>query len=105
MLYQKIDERINVMLKNGLVEEVEALIAKGYRELLLKSAPIGYPEITRYLLGEISLDEAVILMKRKTRILVRRQANWFKMDDPKIRWFTQSDDTTEAVIGYLKQER
>ena len=103
MLYQKIDARINLMLKTGLVEEVEALIAKGYRDMLLKSAPIGYPEITRYLLGEISLDEAVVLMKRKTRILVRRQANWFKMEDPEIRWFTQSDDAAEAVISYLQQ--
>jgi len=59
---------------------------------------IGYPEILNYLDGETSLDEAVVLIRRNTRVYVRRQANWFKPSDPRIHWFKAADP---AVVDYM----
>jgi len=47
---------------------------------------LGYRQIGQYLRGEVSLEEAIILIKRQTRRLVRQQYNWFRRDDPAIRW-------------------
>lgn len=100
-LYQRIDARIEQMIAAGLVEEVAALLERGYSPELPTFSAIGYREISAYLQGEISLEEAVRLMKRQTRIFVRRQANWFRLDDPNIHWFNADEnplDKMEAVI-------
>jgi tRNA dimethylallyltransferase len=100
-LYQRIDARIQGMLDAGLLEEVRGLLSRGYAEDLPPLSAIGYAEIIAYLQGKISLDEAIIEMKRNTRIYVRRQANWFKSDDPDIHWETvdpQIVDRMEAII-------
>lgn len=102
-LYERIDCRIKSMINGGWIQEVQGLIDSGYQDLLLKSAPIGYLEITRYLIGEISLSEAIVLIKRKTRILVRRQANWFKPNDPKIKWFLNIEKNFEEIISYFRE--
>jgi tRNA dimethylallyltransferase len=86
-LYQRIDERIRGMLEAGLIEEVQRLLDRGYSPNLPTMTAIGYGEIVAYLQGEMSLAEAVTLIKRRTRIFVRRQANWFKRDDVNIHWF------------------
>ena len=90
-LYQRIDKRIEAMLAAGFVEEVSGLIAQGYKADLLKMGVIGYSELIQYLEGEISLEEAIILIKRNTRKYVRRQANWFKPEDPDIKWYDPKD--------------
>ncbi len=90
-LYQRIDQRIETMLSEGFLEEVEALIENGYKADLLKMGVIGYSELIRHLDDEISLDEAIMLIKRNTRKYVRRQANWFKPDNPDINWFDAKD--------------
>ena len=59
----------------------------GYSPDLPTFSAIGYREIIPYLQGHISLDEAVTQIKRATRVFVRRQANWFKLDDPTIHGF------------------
>jgi len=86
-LYQRIDARIEAMLQAGLVEEVRGLFARGYSPELPSMSAIGYREFGQYLLGRLTLEEAVMLIKRQTRIFVRRQANWFKETDPQIYWF------------------
>jgi tRNA dimethylallyltransferase len=86
-LYARIDARIHKMLEAGLVEEVQGLLKQGYAPDLPTLTAIGYRETIAYLQGKISLEEAVALIKRNTRVYVRRQANWFKPDDPNIRWF------------------
>jgi tRNA dimethylallyltransferase len=86
-LYALIDSRIDAMLDAGLVEETMALLERGYAPDLPTFSAIGYREIIDHLLGETTLEEAVMLIKRHTRQLVRRQANWFKEDDPDIHWF------------------
>lgn len=90
-LYQRIDERIEQMMGAGFIEEVRELLAKGYKESLLKMGVIGYSELIAFLDGEISLEEATMLIKRNTRKYVRRQANWFKPADPEIHWLNAQD--------------
>jgi len=96
-LYARIDARIQEMLAHGFVEEVRGLLAKGYAPDLPTMSAIGYREIIDYLQGKTTLHDATIQMMRKTRILVRRQANWFKADDAKIDWFMVTDGTSEDV--------
>jgi len=96
-LYQRIDQRIERMLADGLVAEVAGLLAAGYAPDLPTMSAIGYGEIIQYLRGEVSLDEAVALIKRNTRVFVRRQANWFKPDDPRIQWFEADDEIIDRM--------
>jgi tRNA dimethylallyltransferase len=90
-LYRRIDDRIGSMLKQGLVEEVENLLKKGYSSHLPAFSAIGYSQVIQYLQGRISLEEAITLIKHQSRILVRRQANWFKENDPRIHWFNADE--------------
>ena len=92
-LYQRIDERISRMIDSGFVEEVLRLLDRGYSPELPTLTAIGYGEIVATIQGKISLNEAIILIKRRTRVLVRRQANWFKENDPRIHWY-QTGKTT-----------
>lgn len=86
-LYGRIDDRIDSMLKAGFINEVQALLDKGYSEKSPPLSAIGYFQIAEYLRGNITMEEALDQMKRNTRKFVRRQANWFKLDDPNIIWF------------------
>jgi tRNA dimethylallyltransferase len=102
-LYQRIDERIHQMLQVGLVNEVQRLLDQGYSPHLPTLSAIGYGEIASYLCGRCSLEEAITQMKRRTRIFVRRQANWFKLDDPSIHWFPANDDTASQIEQAIRQ--
>jgi tRNA dimethylallyltransferase len=108
-LYARIDARIEAMLEAGFVEEVRDLLAAGYAPDLPSLSAIGYRQIIAYLQGEIDLEEAVMLMKRYTRRFVRRQANWFKLDDLHIHWFSAGVDATDemvsAIRAFLSSER
>jgi tRNA dimethylallyltransferase len=100
-LYERIDARIRRMLENGLVGEVQDLLSKGYSADLPPLSAIGYREIMAYIQGKITLEAAEIEMKRATRIYVRRQANWFKANDPDIHWLPANPkivDQMEAII-------
>lgn len=102
-LYERIDERIEKMLEEGFIQEVEGLLAAGYRENLDRMGVIGYSELTSYLDGLISLEEAVALIKRNTRKYVRRQANWFKPNNPEITWFNAKDpDILEKMLDRIR---
>jgi tRNA dimethylallyltransferase len=100
-LYARIDARVDAMLAAGLVAEVEALVAQGYGWELPAMSALGYRQIGQYLRGECSLAEAAQRIKRDTRVFVRRQANWFKPDDPAIRWFDAARVTPAAVLAAL----
>lgn len=76
-LYNKIEKRIDIMLENGLVDEVKSLYPK-YDENLTSMRGLGYKEIVYYLKGKMSLDDAVTLLKRDTRHFAKRQLTWFK---------------------------
>lgn len=96
-LYARIDQRIHQMIQNGLVEEVKRLLAQGYSPDLPSLSAIGYGEVIAHLQGQLSLEEAVTQIKRRTRQFVRRQANWFKPNDPHIRWFQVTPDIVDRL--------
>jgi tRNA dimethylallyltransferase len=98
-IYARVDARVEAMFQMGLVEEVQRLLAKGYTSDLPTMSAIGYREVCAFLRGEISLDEAVTLMKRSTHTFVRRQANWFKADDPTIHWFQAGPEAVDKMLA------
>ena len=98
-LYVRIDARIEAMVAAGLVDETQQLLAKGFSAKLPGLSAIGYREMIDVLEGRISLEEAIVLMKRKTREYVRRQANWFKLNDPNIHWFDAGQTSAEFICG------
>ncbi len=109
-LYHKVDERIQMMLGAGFVKEVQQLLEKGYSTDLPTMSAIGYHEIAAYLKGQISLEEATLLIKRRTRAFVRRQANWFKLQDPNIFWFNleehvESNKVLEEIESLIRRWR
>lgn len=96
-LYERVDARIDAMLAASLVEEVQSLLEAGYPPDLPTLSAIGYREIIAYLQGEYSLEEAITRIRRATRTYVRRQANWFKQDDPDIHWFRAGWNTVDEM--------
>lgn len=86
-LYDRIDRRIERMLERGLVAEVKRLVEAGYGWDLPAMSGLGYRQIGQYLRGEVSLAEAVALLKKETRRFVRQQSTWFRLDDNRINWF------------------
>jgi tRNA dimethylallyltransferase len=100
-LYARIDKRIEVMFKDGLLDEVRALIAKGYSPELPTMSAIGYRESIKVIGGEWNIEESKVAMRRATRAFVRRQANWFKETDPNIKWFTVQIGVEKEIEAYL----
>ncbi len=96
-LYQRIDDRINFMIENGFIDEVQRLLDMGYSLDLPTMSAIGYAEIVATIQTKITLDEAIVLIKRRTREFVRRQANWFKANDPDIHWYQVNSGTLDEV--------
>jgi tRNA dimethylallyltransferase len=96
-LYSRIDQRIDRMIQSGLPGEVERLLSQGYSADLPSFSAIGYREIAYTLRGETTLAEAVVIMRRRSRQLVRRQANWFKADDPDIHWLEAGERSVERA--------
>ena len=101
-LYARIDTRIESMLAAGFEDEVKALLQKGFNPGLPNLSAIGYRQMIAVVKREISLEEAVILMKRNTRQYVRRQANWFKESDPKIHWFSVGAESVKEVETLIR---
>jgi len=84
--WTRIAERVLAMLENGWLNEVEALMDRGFGAWLTASQAIGYAELAEHLDGRLSLDEAAERTVKRTRELARRQMAWFRRD-PRIRWF------------------
>ncbi len=80
VLYDRINSRIDIMMQDGLIKEVEALKTAGYTRDLVSMQGLGYKEILAYLDGEISLEEAIYQLKRDTRHFAKRQLTWFKRE-------------------------
>jgi len=78
LLYRRIEERVDLMIEQGLVQEVEGLLSSGYGPGLISMQGLGYKEIVGYLQGEYSLEQAIELLKRNTRRFAKRQLSWFR---------------------------
>jgi len=102
-LYARIDARVDRMMADGLVSEVESLAAEGYSWSLPSMSGLGYREIGAFLRGQVSLDEAVANIKRNTRDFVRRQYAWFRPKDERIRWFASAD--VDPVLRFVEAMR
>lgn len=101
-LYNRIDRRVDLMIDNGLEEEVQGLIAQGIGFELPAMSGVGYGQFKPYFDGQASLDEVVQEIKRATRRFVRQQANWFRPGDVRIQWFEAVPDTFDTVLPVLK---
>lgn len=97
-LYERINARVDLMLKAGLVEEVKKLKEMGYTRKMVSMQGLGYKEILSYLDGECTLDEAVYMIKRDTRHFAKRQITWFKRERQVIWINKQQYDYDEAKI-------
>ncbi len=102
LLYQRIEERVDQMIANGLVEEVKWLLAE-YPQQPTALQAIGYKEIAHYINGFMSLPEAVALLKRETRRYAKRQLSWFRRDK-RIAWFDVTSNSVEEIIEYTKAQ-
>ncbi len=84
-LYRRIDERVDRMIRDGLIEETRALLNRGYSEHLISMESLGYREIAAHLRGRLTLERAVELFKQGSRNYAKRQWTWFRKDR-RIRW-------------------
>jgi tRNA dimethylallyltransferase len=104
VLYERIDRRVDMMLEQGLVDEVKALMNDGYNKNLTSMQGLGYKEIIDYLNGDISYEDAVYILKRDTRHFAKRQLTWFKREK-EVTWVdkhTLTDD--EQVMDFMLQQ-
>ena len=88
-LYDRIDYRVDLMMKKGLVDEVKNLYDMGYNKDMVSMQGLGYKELLSYLDGECSLEEAVYIIKRETRHFAKRQLTWFRRERDVI-WLDKS---------------
>ena len=102
-LYQRIDERIETMFLSGFLDEVQNLLDKRYSPELPSMSAIGYREAIQVVNGQINVEQAKVEMRRATRVFVRRQANWFKDQDPAIQWFEAGQEgVAEMIEGIIR---
>jgi len=101
-LYERVDQRVELMFANGFLEEVRQLLAMGYSPSLPTMSAIGYRECVRVIHGELSEEKAKAEIRRATRVFVRRQANWFKESDPNIKWFRVEEGAVDDIESYIR---
>jgi tRNA dimethylallyltransferase len=90
------------MFAAGLLDEVRRLLDRGFSPDLPSMSAIGYRECVAVLRGEMDPDEARVSMKRSTRVFVRRQSNWFKQNDPGIRWFEAGQTPLQEIYAAIQ---
>jgi tRNA dimethylallyltransferase len=95
-LYERINQRVDVMMANGLLDEVRALTSKKGLNAL---NTVGYKELFEYFDGKMTLDEAVERIKGNTRRYARKQLTWYKKDK-EVRWF--HPDQKEYIFNFIK---
>lgn len=98
-LYEKINKRVDSMIKNGLIEEVQHLYAQGYEHTQAMKA-IGYKELIPYIKGEADLDSAVELLKRNSRRYAKRQYTWFK-NQMNIHWYDITETKYDKIVDNI----
>lgn len=102
-LYQRVDQRIEIMFANGFIDEVKNLLDNGYSPSLPTMSAIGYRECVSVIKGELSEEQAKVQIRRATRIYVRRQANWFKESDPNIHWYKVEDGVVDNIEKSIRR--
>ena len=107
-LYARIDARVDAMMEAGLLDEVRGLCARGLSLETSSGQAIGYKELLSALAGETSVEEAVELVKRRSRRYAKRQLSWFR-HAPRVRWIdldqTSGEDAVRLVLDDLGEVR
>lgn len=105
-LYARIEERIDLMMEQGLLEEVKGLLEKGYTPDLVSMQGIGYKEFIPYFQGDCTLDEAITQLKTNTRRFAKRQLTWFRRQIEGL-WIDMSkasgEEAMAEALAYLKE--
>lgn len=100
-LYERINNRVDIMVKNGLIDEVKSLVQKGYRDTIAMEA-IGYKEILMYLDGVLKQEEAIELIKQESRRFAKRQVTWFRhQNKDNALWIDVLDDDYDTIINKI----
>ena len=97
-LYDRINLRVDQMVQDGLLEEVQSLKERGYTKDMVSMQGLGYKEILDYLDGDCTLEETIYILKRDTRHFAKRQLTWFRRERDVI-WIDKSQyDHNEAKV-------
>lgn len=99
-LYDRINQRVDIMLEQGLIEEVQALLKK-YQHFPTAMQGLGYKEVASYLLGNITKEEMVEMLKQETRRYAKRQLTWFRKNKD-IKWIDGLDPVEENIQRILE---
>lgn len=104
-LYERIELRIDQMVEQGLIEEVQKLKDMGYTKNMVSMQGLGYKEILTYLDGDYTLEEALYVLKRDTRHFAKRQLTWFKREKDVI-WVNKNefDYDHKRILAYMLQK-
>ncbi len=102
-LYRRLDNRVDAMMNEGFLTEVEHLIQLGYNVHDNALNTFGYRELLSYLNGKIKKRDAIDLIKRQTRNYAKRQFTWFRKDR-RIRWFNLDQLNINGVVGRIEAE-
>ena len=104
-LYERIDRRVDLMMKSGLEEEVRFLKDRGVSSTSTAMQGLGYKELYAYMNGEYSLEEAVRIIKRDTRHFAKRQLTWFKREKD-VTWIDRAviGDDEEHILDFMIEE-
>ena len=100
-LYARADERVEAMLASGQEQEVRRLLSEGYAWHLPAMSGLGYAQFRSYCEEGGPLEEVAAEIKRATHGFIRRQYNWFRLDDPAIVWFDVTESTAEEIEAYV----
>ena len=101
ILYERINKRVDIMVENGLVDEVKKLREMGLSTANISMQGIGYKEIIEYLDGEVSLETAIENIKQNTRHMAKRQVTWFKRENDVIYVDPFSFESNEKIVDYM----
>lgn len=101
LLYQRIDERVDAMMEQGLLEEVTRLFEEPIPETATSMQGLGYKELYLYLKGECSLEEAVYILKRDTRHFAKRQLTWFRREKDVLWVEKEKYSGEEEIVNYM----
>lgn len=104
ILYDRINQRVDKMVDEGLVEEVKDLKNAGLSSANISMQGIGYKEILEYLDGEITLDEAIDNIKQNTRHMAKRQVTWFKRAKDVIYINPFEFENNEKIVDYMVEK-
>lgn len=102
-LYDRANARIDIMLEDGLVDEVHSLHQRGYDWHLPSMTALGYLQIGWYLQGKMSLSEAIEKLRKATHLFIRRQYTWFRKYNQDAEWVLSNEQASSHIVSCIEQ--